>query len=130
MQIVTIAIVVIILVWIYIMFIRQWLAHKSPWARHFQWIHAVEDKLWERSRSILVSRLYWLGGIIIAIHEAFAAAGFDLTPVLVQLQGYVPENLRPMVVPLLIPAFLVLTGAAMEWLRRRTTTSLAEKMEE
>lgn len=109
-------IAVIVLAWVYILFVREALVALWPGGRVQWWHEEIEDKLWANSRQILTSRLYWVGGIVVAAHEALAAGGYDYTPLLQQIQSLVPEPYRPMIVP----AFLILTGAAFEWLRRKT----------
>ncbi len=79
--------------------------------------------LWDKSRSILASRLYWLGGAILAIHEVLANSGVDLTPVTDQLTAFIPERWRG----LAMAVWLVSTGLLFEWLRHITTQPLSEK---
>ena len=95
--------------------------------------HATADQpieVWEsarlidRSRTLLIARLYWLGGIFIAIHDKLAEYGFDVTPLITQVSDFIPENYRP----LALAAFLALTGLAFEWLRRVTREPLPGKV--
>lgn len=110
---------VILLAWIYILFVRE--AMVAIWPDKFRWWHEnVEDKIWAQSRTLFIARLYWVGAILVSAHEALAAGGYDFTPLLKQISQFVPEEYRPIIVP----AFLLLTGAAMEYLRRRTTSPL------
>ncbi len=110
--------IVIVVVWSYILFVREWLVAK--WPDTFKWWHEqVEDRLWARSRAILVARLYWVGGIVIGIHELVAASGYDVTPLLHEIAKFIPEKYQP----LALAAFLGVTGIAFEWLRRKTKTA-------
>ena len=112
----------VILIWVYILFVREWLAHESPWASYFQWLHALEDTLWDRSRTILVGRAYWLGGIVIALQSLITEAGIDTTPLLTEVGKLIPEQWRSLALGL----FLFATGIAITWLRKRTTKALGE----
>lgn len=109
-------IVVIVLAWIYILFVREAIVTIWPGGKLQWWHEQVEDKLWEQSRTLLAARLYWVGALIVGAHEALAAGGYDFTPLLKEISNYVPEQYRPIIVP----AALLLTGAAFEWLRRKT----------
>jgi hypothetical protein len=115
-------IAVVALAWIYILFVRELLVEMWP-AKFARW-HAVEDKLWDRSRTLLIARLYIAGSIIIAVHDALAAQGaIDWTPLITQITSVVPEPYRPIA----LAVWLALTGVAMEWLRRTTTGTVAER---
>jgi hypothetical protein len=104
----------ILVAWIYIAFLREWLVARWP-ATFSEW-HALEDTLWASSRTILVARGYWLLGIILGLHDLLANEGFDWTPMLNQLGELIPPGYRAPALSL----FLILTGAAFEWLRRTT----------
>ncbi len=110
--------IVIIVAWTYILFIREWLEARYPTSFYTRVIHHTEDVLWANSRTILVSRLYWVGAIIVALHDLAAQAGLDWTPLVSQVAAFVPPQYQP----LALSAFLFLTGIAFEWLRRKTTT--------
>ncbi len=113
--------VVIVLAWIYILWGREWLV--ARWPTQFKWWHEqVEDKLWEKSRTVLVGRLYWLGGLVLLAHDLAAEAGLDVTPVLTQLGDFIPEKYRPVALAL----FLYLTGLAIVKLRKMTSKPLGE----
>lgn len=108
----------IIAAWAYILFIREWLV--ANWPDRFGWWHQLEDTLWAKSRTLLIARLYTIGGIVVAIHDALASAGLDWTPLTTQITnaiGFIPENLRALALGL----FLMLTGIAFEKLRQWTT---------
>lgn len=108
------------LVWSYILWGRPFLASRFPVL--FRTIYEIEASLWSRSRTILIARLYWVGGALIAIHDALAGLGLDWTPVVQQVTRYVPAELQPFA----LAAFLAVTGASFEWLRRVTTASVEE----
>jgi len=114
--------IAVLVLWIYILFVREWLVDR--WPDQFKWWHEqVEDKLWDRSRTILTARLYWVGSIVIALHEFFAQYGMDWTPITQEISKLIPEQYRGLALALM----LGLTGIAFEWLRRVTTESLTEK---
>ena len=114
--------IVIVLAWLYIWVARPWLANRYP--EVWQVIDKIEAWLIDRSRTLLIARLYWLGGIFIAIHDKLAEYGFDVTPLITQVSDFVPENYRA----LALAAFLALTGLAFEWLRRATREPLLGKV--
>ncbi len=112
---------VIVVVWAYVLWIREWLVHK--WPEEFSWWHSIEDWLWAKSRTILVARGYWIGGILIYIHDQLASYGFNVTPILDEISKFIPATYRP----LALAVFLALTGLAFEWLRRNTDSAVGEK---
>jgi hypothetical protein len=114
--------IVIVLAWLYIWVARPWLASRYP--KVWQWIDTAESWLIDRSRTLLIARLYWLGGIFIAVHDTLAEHGFDVTPLITQVSDFVPENYRP----LALAGFLALTGIAFEWLRHVTREPLPGKV--
>jgi len=112
--------VIIFVVWAYILFIRGWML--SVWPEQVGWWHTIEDNLWAKSRTILGARLYWVGGIIIGLHDLAGAAGIDVTPITTQLASYIPEQYRGLALSLGV----ALTGVMFEYLRRRTTVAVAD----
>lgn len=118
---------IIFVSWFYILFVREWAV--SRWPDHFGPWYKLEEWLWLNSRQILIARLYWVGGILIGLHETLAQQGFDVTPFLVQIEEYIPERWRPMLAPFIIPVFLGATGVLIEWLRRITTEPLDAKVD-
>ena len=56
---------VVIGAWVYVKFARPRIA--ARWPLEFEKIAAVETWLWEKSRTILVARLYWVGGAVIGL---------------------------------------------------------------
>lgn len=117
-------IAVVFIVWLYILIIRELLV--EAWPAKFQWWHDIEDKLWLRSRQLLVARLYIVGSIIIAIHDAIAAQKADWTPLIGQVTSHIAPEYRP----LALTVWLAVTGIALEWLRRQTTVPLSERKHE
>lgn len=115
--------IVIILVWFYILFIRPWALENYP--ETFGPWQQLENTLWLNSRQILMARLYWIGGILVSLHEIAAAAGYDLTPILQQASEWVPERYRGLVIGLGV----LLTGVGIEWLRRVTTQPLSDNLD-
>jgi hypothetical protein len=112
---------VVFLAWAYIFFGRPLLMNRFPTL--WSYIDPAERWLVDRSRTLIVARLYWIGGIVIAIHDTLASYGMDWTPLVNEVTNLIPEQYRP----LLLAGFLALTGVAFEWLRRVTTDSLAAK---
>lgn len=112
--------VVIFIVWSYILFIRGWML--SMWPDQVGWWHTIEDNLWAKSRTILGARLYWVAGIVTALHELAAAAGVDVTPVTNQLSEFIPPAYRG----LALSVGLAATGVLFEYLRRVTTVPVAD----
>lgn len=75
-------------------------------------------------RSVLLARLYWIGGITLALHDAVipALAGVDWTPLTTMVLSFVAEPYRP----LLLSLALAVTGALFEWLRRLASGPVGE----
>ncbi len=112
--------VMIFAVWSYILFIRGWML--SMWPDQVGWWHTIEDNLWAKSRTILGARLYWVGGVIISLHELAGAAGIDVTPITTQLSELIPPSYRGLALSL----GAIATGIMFECLRRVTTVPVAE----
>lgn len=110
-----------VLVWLYVLFIREWMVER--WPEKFTRWHAMEDMLWAKSRTILGARLYWVGGIVVAIHDMAASLGMDWTPIMTQITAMIPERYRE----LAAMTAVIATGLLFEYLRRITTTALREK---
>lgn len=111
--------IVIVVAWAYIL-LRHPLLDRFP---RLQAWHQIEDRLWANSRTLLIARLYTLGGIIIAIHDGLAQSGVNVTPILEQITSFLPEKYRPLGLAL----WVVLTGVVFEWLRHATSKPLSEK---
>jgi hypothetical protein len=105
--------IVIILAWIYVLFLRPYLVAKYPAFGKFS---AIEQTLFDKSRTILASRLYSIGGALVALQAMAASAGLDVTPIVQELAKWIPEGYRSLAVGI----FLFLTGLAFEWLRKVT----------
>lgn len=112
--------VIVFVVWAYILFIRGWMLRKWP-DQVGRW-QTIEDYLWARSRTILGARLYWVSGVIIALHDMAAAAGVDVTPITTQLSEFIPPAYRGLALSIGLAA----TGVLFEYLRRVTTVPVAE----
>lgn len=89
----------------------------------WDYIDPVERWLVDHSRTLIIARLYWIGGIVIAIHDTLASYGMDWTPLVNEVTNLTPEQFRA----LALAGFLAATGVAFEWLRRVTRQSLADK---
>jgi hypothetical protein len=114
---------IVFLAWAYIFFGRPFLRERYP--KMWSYIDPVEDWLVDRSRTLIVARLYWIGGIVIAIHDTLASYGMDWTPLVNEVTNLIPEQYRA----LALAGFLALTGVAFDWLRHVTGESLASKKE-
>lgn len=111
----------ILILWFYILFVREYLV--AHWPQTWKWWHEeVEDRFWEKSRSILVGRAYQVGGWLLGIQTLVAAAGVDTTPFTQELANFFPEKYRP----LILAGWMIITGIAVVWLRRQSTTSVEE----
>lgn len=113
--------VIVVAIIAYMWFLRPILAQKHP--ELFAKIDAIEAILIDRSRTILASRLYWVGGAVLAIHDGLAATSVDWTPIASQLAALVPDKYSG----LILPIGMVLTGLLFEWLRKKTSQPLANK---
>jgi hypothetical protein len=112
--------VVIFVVWAYVLFGRSWMLEK--WPDQVGYWHTIEDNLWAKSRTILSARLYWVGGVIIALHDLAGAAGIDVTPITSQISNLIPEQYRGLAIALAS----IVTGLLFEYMRRTTTVAVAD----
>lgn len=100
---------------------RPWIIARSPrWEAFCAWIDPLAGKLWRNSRQILISRLYWVGGALVGLHDTIAHSqfmGLDWTPITSRLIEPVPPDFRP----LAISAAVAGTGVIFEALRKATT---------
>jgi hypothetical protein len=117
--------VMIILLWAYILFAREWLDTHLQGTKYAYWHEQIEDKLWSSSRTILTGLALKLGGVLVAVHELLVAQGFDETSIFYQVQELIPEKYRPYA-PVLFGLFLIIVGQVMTYLRRQTTTPVQE----
>jgi hypothetical protein len=113
--------ITVLAVWGYLLIVRPIISQKYP--ELFAKLDEVEKYVIDRSRTLLVSRGYVLGGALLFIHDQLASAGFDWTPIVDQFATTVPPSYRALVISL----FMIITGAVFEWLRRKTTQPLANK---
>lgn len=115
MNILEIAGIVIFVGWAYVLFIRPQLIKSFP--NTFGKFVAAEGVLFAKSRTILIARIYSIGGIILAIHGFVLTSGTDTTAFVTELGKLIPEQYRA----LALSGFLFATGLGFEWLRRVTT---------
>ena len=101
---------------------RDWLKKKSWAAGFFARIEPAEILLFRKSQTILVGRMFWLGGGLVTLYDAVAvyASSLDLTPITTRVLSGVPEDMRGLVVS----AIFGLIGLMINWLRQRTTKPL------
>lgn len=112
--------IIIFIVWAYVLFIMDWMF--ARWPDQVGWWRKMEDTLWAQSKTILTARLYWIGGVIVFLHDLAAQAGIDVTPITNELSNFIPEKYRP----LALAGFLMVTGIMFEYLRRITSTPVGE----
>lgn len=117
--------VTIFLVWFYILFGREWLI--ALWPERFTTWHQIEDTLWSNSKTLLATRLTWLGSAVLGFHEWLAASGFDVTPITTEITNLIPDDYKKYV-PLIFALGLAIIGYAFEWLRKQTTEPLSAKL--
>ena len=100
---------------------RKWLKSQTWTARFFAWIEPFEIALYQKSETILVGRLLWVGGLLVTAYDGLAAfaTSLDLTPVTTRLFDalHVPQDMRS----LSVSALIGLIGLLISWLRKRVT---------
>jgi len=102
---------VILILWVYILFIRPILIVKYPdFGRFASW----EQTLFQRSRSVLVGRMYQIGGWLLGLQTLLAASGVDTTPFTNELAKLIPDQYRPLAISL----FMIITGIVVVKLRK------------
>lgn len=119
-----ISFVLIVLVWFYIMWGRDWLLKHLDGTKYDHY-HQQLRQLWGASRTILVGRLYWLIGILMGLHEMAIAAGYDFTPIYTEIANLFPERFRP----LSLAALLYVTGIVIIKLRAVTGRDYEKKIQ-
>ena len=105
-----------IMVLLYAFVLRRFV--KSWFPSFFAWLEPIEAKLWAKSRTILLARLTWLGGLVAG--AANMTAGVDWTSVLSQLVSHLPAGAQPYASSLIVPLAISVIGGLFEWLRRIT----------
>lgn len=121
----TILLVIVCLVLCYAFVLRKYV--KGYFPSFFAWIEPIEANLWAKSRTILLARLTWLGGLVAGV--ANMTAGVDWTAVLSQLVSHLPAGVQPYATSLIVPLCISILGGLFEWLRR-VTAPLAPAKEE
>lgn len=109
---------------LYALVVRPWLKTK-PWsARFFAWVEPFEIALFQKSETILVGRLLWIGGLLVTFYDGIAIflSSLDLTPLTTRLFDFlhVPPDMRSVAAT----AFITALGYLINWLRKRTTKPL------
>lgn len=117
---ITLAVTVAFILW-YALRGRAWLKEQS-WAQgFFAWIEPIEIGLYQKSETILVGRLLWLGGLFVTFYDGMAVfvQSLDLTPLTTRAFDFlhVPPDMRGMVVTALVTGL----GYLINWMRKRTT---------
>jgi hypothetical protein len=119
-----IAIAIVVLIIWYALAGRKWLKNKS-WAQgFFAWIEPLELALYQKSETLLVGRLLWVGSTLVTIYDGLAVfvQSLDLTPLTTRIFDalHVPQDMRS----LSISALVGIIGLIISWLRKRTTKPL------
>lgn len=114
-----VAMVLAAVVLLYVFVLRARLAAMPAFAPWFERLDAIERRLWRSSRTILVSRLYWLAGLAIALHDL-------AVPILVQ-SGFDWQSFVPPEYAKFSGLALVATGMLFEQLRKVTAEPVAPK---
>ncbi len=111
-----------LLIW-YAMAGRAWL--KSQWWAQgfFSLVEPIEIKLYQKSETVLMGRLMWVGGAIVTTYDSLATffTSLDLTPITNRVLTFIPDDLRP----LTVSSGLIGIGLLVTWLRKRTTKPLS-----
>jgi hypothetical protein len=100
---------------------RAWLK-KQSWAQgFFSLVEPIEIALFQKSETILVGRLIWVGGLLVTLYDGLAlfVSSLDLTPVTTRLFDFlhVPPDMRGVATT----AFITALGYLINWLRKRTS---------
>lgn len=119
--------VFVLVIWAYVLFLRERMEVWFAGTRYEWWHKQVEDRLWERSRTILVARGYQLAGWVLGLQTFLAANGIDTTPFTDELTNLVPDQYRKFL-PLAFSLWLILTGMAMTKLRNMTDGPVGSSM--
>lgn len=98
---------------VYVFVVRPLIRNLPVFVPFFDWIEPIEARLWRKSRTILVARLYEIAGILLAIHDL-------LMPVVAQL-GFDWTALVPYPYSIVVSIGLYITGWLFERLRQVTT---------
>jgi hypothetical protein len=105
----------------YAMFGRAWLKRQTWTAGFFAAIEPIEIALFQKSETILIGRLLWVGGLLVTLYDGLAVflSSLDLTPVTTRLFDFlhVPTDMRSVAAT----AFITAMGYLINWLRKRTT---------
>lgn len=116
--------VIVALLVAYAMFGRKWLKKQSWSAGFFEWIEPFEIAVFQKSETILVGRLLWIGGLLVTFYDGIAIflSSLDLTPLTTRLFDFlhVPPDMRSVAAT----AFITALGYLINWLRKRTTKPL------
>jgi hypothetical protein len=118
MNILTISGLVIFLVWAYVLFLRPKVLAAFPK------IVAIESKLWDGSRQILMARMFSIGGVIVALHDWVLASGADTSSLLHEIAAFLPEKYQP----LALAGVMFVGGLALEWMRKVTTGAVGSSL--
>lgn len=115
---------IVALLFIYALVVRPWLKSK-PWAAgFFAKMDTIELALFQKSETILIGRLFWIGGLFVTFYDGIAVffASLDMTPITTRILDWIhiPPDMRG----LTVTAALAAIGRLITWLRATTTQPL------
>jgi hypothetical protein len=117
----------LVLLLVYVFLVRPAIREMPAFDPFFDWIEPYERVLWAKSRTILVGRLYWLGGLLLTLHDTLGSLALDWTPLVARALAGVPDDIRPLVMSLAVAGFVSVTGFLFNHLRKVTSEPLADK---
>ena len=117
----------IVMLLAYVFILRPRIRELPAFDPFFDWIEPYEQALWAKSRTILVGRLYWLGGLILTLHDTLGSLALDWTPLIARALAGVPDDMRPLVMSLAVAGFVSVTGCIFNHLRKVTSEPLEDK---
>lgn len=114
-------VLIVALAFLYALVLRPWLKQKAWAKRFFDWIEPFEIALFQKSETILVGRLLWVGSAFVTFYDGIAAfaKSLDLTPLTTRALDFlhIPQDMRS----LTMTSFIGALGLLINWLRKRTT---------
>ncbi len=91
---------------------------KSWFPGFYAWLDPMVAALWAKSRTLLMARLTWVGGLVSG--ASAVTGGVDWTAVAHKLVAFLPAQYQDLGEALLIPVAIATLGGIFEWLRHVT----------
>jgi hypothetical protein len=115
---------IVALAFLYALVLRKWLK-TQPWAQgFFSAIEPIEIALFQKSETILMGRLLWVGGLFVTFYDAVATFvhTLDITPLTTRIFDWlqIPPDMRN----LTATAAIGIIGLFINRLRKTTTKPL------